>query len=239
MKKIFPALLLLACALLLSGCPGKNITGGDGGAEGDRPTGKPYTVRGRTYRPYTTARGFTETGVASWYGPGFHGKTTANGERYNQNAMTAAHKLLPFNTRLRVTNLANGRSIVVRINDRGPFVADRVIDLSRRAAEQLDIVRSGTARVRLEALEGGKPLLDPGGDMPGRFYVQIGAFAVPDNARKLAESARRSGFGARVARGASTGLHQVQVGPFSSLGRANAALARLSAAYPGLFVVAE
>jgi rare lipoprotein A len=240
-KKILLPLFLFACVLFLSGCSGKTITGDrqPQRTEGDRPTGKPYTVMGRTYRPYTTARGFTEVGVASWYGPGFHGKKTANGERYNQNAMTAAHKLLPFNTSIRVTNLANGRSAVVRVNDRGPFVAGRIIDLSRRAAEELDIVRPGTARVRLEALEGAKPLLSSDGDMPGRFYVQIGAFAVPDNARKLLESARRAGFSGRIARSADADLHYVRIGPFPSLSRADATLARLRADYPGLFVVAE
>ena len=95
-------------------------------------------------------------GVASWYGPGFHGKRTANGEIYNMYSMTAAHKTLPFDTIVRVNNLDNGRSIVVRINDRGPFVNGRIIDLSRSAAEKLGMVGPGTANVKLEVLsEGG------------------------------------------------------------------------------------
>ncbi len=116
------------------------------------PKGKPYKVFGESYTPYTSAMGFEEIGVASWYGPGFHGKLTANGEKYNQNDITAAHKLLPFNTQIRVTNLENGRSIVVRINDRGPFSGERIIDLSKGAAAQIDMLHSGTAKVHLSVM---------------------------------------------------------------------------------------
>lgn len=91
-------------------------------------------------------------GAASWYGPGFHGRQTASGERFDQNAMTAAHRTLPFGTRLRVTNETNGRSVVVRVNDRGPFVGKRLIDLSRGAAERIGLIRKGIGRVRLEVL---------------------------------------------------------------------------------------
>ena len=90
--------------------------------------------------------------MASWYGPGFHGRLTANGERYNQNGLTAAHKTLPFGTQVRVTNLRNGRSVIVRINDRGPFVGGRVIDLSKGAASVIGLVSSGVAPVQLEIL---------------------------------------------------------------------------------------
>jgi rare lipoprotein A len=91
-------------------------------------------------------------GTASWYGPGFHGRTTANGERYNMNAMTAAHKTLRFGTKVKVTNTTNGQSVVVRINDRGPFVGSRVIDLSRSAASAIDMIGPGTAKVTIEVL---------------------------------------------------------------------------------------
>jgi rare lipoprotein A len=94
-----------------------------------------------------------DAGFASWYGPTFHGRTTASGERYNMLSLTAAHRTLPFNTYVRVTNLGNGRSLVVRINDRGPFVRGRIIDLSYAAAKVLDIPAPGTMRVRLEVLE--------------------------------------------------------------------------------------
>lgn len=96
---------------------------------------------------------YSKTGKASWYGPGFHGRKTANGERYNQNAMTAAHKSLPFNTKVRVTNLENNKEVVVRINDRGPYIRGRIIDLSKKAAKMLAMLSSGTAKVRVETLE--------------------------------------------------------------------------------------
>lgn len=99
-------------------------------------------------------RGFRQVGWASWYGRKFHGRKTASGERFNMNAMTAAHRTLPFGTKVRVTNLANKRSVIVRINDRGPFARGRIIDLSRRAARVLGYARKGRARVRIEALSG-------------------------------------------------------------------------------------
>ena len=95
--------------------------------------------------------GFRQVGLASWYGPGFHGRLTASGERFNQNDLTAAHRKLPLGSEVRVTNLENGRSIVVEINDRGPYVAGRVIDLSKAAARRLGIVEEGLAKVRVEA----------------------------------------------------------------------------------------
>ena len=97
---------------------------------------------------------FAREGVASWYGPGFAGRLTANGEIFDPAELTAAHRTLPFNTHLRVTNLANGRSVIVRINDRGPFTGGRIIDLSRAAAERIGMIGSGTARVRLEPISG-------------------------------------------------------------------------------------
>jgi rare lipoprotein A len=96
--------------------------------------------------------GYSAVGTASWYGSKHHGRKTASGERFNQNALTAAHRKLPFGSRVKVTNLANQRSVVVRINDRGPFSRGRLIDVSRKAAEQLGMLERGTAKVRLEAL---------------------------------------------------------------------------------------
>ena len=114
--------------------------------------GQPYQVDGVWYYPrpdYT----YRETGIASWYGPGFHGKQTANGERYDQNALTAAHRTLPMPSIVQVTNLDNGRSIKVRINDRGPFKNGRIIDLSRRGADLLGFSQNGTAKVLVEVIE--------------------------------------------------------------------------------------
>lgn len=117
------------------------------------PKAKSYTVRGKTYVPYASAAGFEEIGIASWYGPGFHGKKTSNGEVFNTYALTAAHKYLPFDTNILVTNLENGKTCVVRITDRGPFVDDRIIDLSQAAAKQIDMIKNGTAKVHLEYLD--------------------------------------------------------------------------------------
>lgn len=119
---------------------------------GTYKVGNPYTVSGVRYYPREDFR-LVETGIASWYGPNFHGKRTANGEIYNQNDLTAAHRTLQMPSLVRVTNLENGRSVVVRINDRGPFKRGRVIDVSRKAAELLGFIGQGTARVRVEVLE--------------------------------------------------------------------------------------
>lgn len=113
---------------------------------------KPYTVWGQQYTPFKQVSEFYEEGVASWYGPGFHGRKTANGERFDQYAMTAAHKELPINSIVRVTRLATGDSIVVRINDRGPFHKNRVIDLSYEAAKQLGIKKIGKDKVKIELI---------------------------------------------------------------------------------------
>lgn len=106
------------------------------------------------FSPVSQVLAHTDTiiGTASWYGPGFHGRTTANGERYDMNAMTAAHKTLRFGTKVKVTNNTNGKSVVVRINDRGPYVGSRVIDLSKRAASVIDMIGPGTAKVTIEVL---------------------------------------------------------------------------------------
>lgn len=108
--------------------------------------GKPYTIRGKTYRP-KDERDYRETGMASWYGPNFHGRPTANGERFDQYAMSAAHRTLPLPSWVRVENLENGREVTVRVNDRGPFAHDRIIDLSRAAAREIDLEHAGVARV--------------------------------------------------------------------------------------------
>ncbi|MFV3076942.1 septal ring lytic transglycosylase RlpA family protein [Niveispirillum fermenti] len=118
---------------------------------GSYKVGNPYQISGVWYYPRVDY-GYNETGIASWYGPGFHAKVTANGELYNENELTAAHQTLPMPSLVRVTNLENGRSIVVRINDRGPFVSGRIIDMSRRGAQLLGFDQQGTAKVRVEVL---------------------------------------------------------------------------------------
>jgi len=120
-------------------------------SQGDYKVGKPYQVKGEWYYPSENMT-YDRTGIASWYGPNFHGKPTANGETFDQWEVSAAHKTLPMPSVVRVTNLVNGRALVVRINDRGPFKPGRIIDLSRRAAQLLGVEKAGTAQVRVQIL---------------------------------------------------------------------------------------
>jgi rare lipoprotein A len=136
----------------------------------------PVNPKGAAY----ALAGHVEQGNASWYGMPFHGRRASNGETYDMNKLTAAHRTLPFETMVRVTNLANGKSAVVRITDRGPFVENRIIDLSLAAARQLDMTVAGVAQVRLEALSGPDP-------SAGFFAVQVGAFRERANADRLRE----------------------------------------------------
>ncbi len=129
---------------------------------------------------------YSEVGYASWYGPGFQKRNAANGQPYDMNAMTAAHRTLPLGTIARVTDLKTGDSVLLRITDRGPFVNDRIIDLSRAAARKLSVFQHGTALVRIEVLETPAPIAEG-----GRWCVQIGAFADAEDARKLKEKLAR------------------------------------------------
>lgn len=149
--------ILVAIALAVTGCAEtefladsmKRLT--ETPTEGRYKVGKPYKVNGKWYQPKVDNT-YNETGLASWYGEDFHGKNTANGETYDMNAVSGAHKTLPLPSMVRVTNLGNGRMLNVRINDRGPFSAGRIIDLSRRSAQLLDFEKAGTAMVRVEIL---------------------------------------------------------------------------------------
>lgn len=146
------------------------------GAGGTYKVGKPYQVAGVWYVPKEDPN-YNRVGVASWYGAQFHAKTTANGETFNMDAMTAAHTTLPMPSLVEVTNLENGRKVVVRVNDRGPFVGNRIIDMSRAAARELDFESKGLARVRVRYL-GPAPL--GGGSDPGvrRARLSIGPFSL-------------------------------------------------------------
>lgn len=154
-----PIFVLVFFAATLAGCGngllGTGLFDGGGvdtGSRGGYRVGRPYQINGRWYTPQEDF-GYVETGTASWYGADFHGRPTASGETYDMNALTAAHRTLPLPSIVRVTNLDNGRSVVVRVNDRGPFSHGRIIDLSRRGAEELQFIGAGTARVRVEILE--------------------------------------------------------------------------------------
>ncbi len=164
-----------------------------------------YDVNGRRYTVLASADSYLERGVASWYGPDFHGHNTSSGERYDMYAMTAAHRTLPIPCYARITNLGNGRSVVVRINDRGPFVANRIVDLSYAAATRLDIVRTGTAFVELRTIGPGEappeaappepaaPAATPPEARTVALYIQVGAFADQSNAQRVIDRLQSSG----------------------------------------------
>jgi rare lipoprotein A len=146
-----------------------------------------YVINGRRYSPITDSAGFIQVGDASWYGGKFHGRKTANGETYDMHKMSAAHKILPFETIVKVENLTNNKSTVVRINDRGPFVKGRIIDLSYAAAKDIGLVGPGVARVRITALKNDEktPVI---GD--GLFTVQVHSFTERNNAETLVKKLR-------------------------------------------------
>ena len=187
-----PALpaLWLAAVLWLAACAGAPTTPPSAPpvrtpAPGSPP---PYQVNGQWYQPLPSADRFTERGIASWYGKKFHGRPTSSGEPYNMYAISAAHKTLPLGTWVRVHNLDNGRRLDVRVNDRGPFVAGRIIDLSYGAARELGVVAPGTARVEIVALgrrDDGTPGYMPVDVRHGNFTFQVGAFTEPANAYRL------------------------------------------------------
>ena len=200
-NKIF---LFVGVLLFLAGCSTRGVTyyGGSGGytppsganTKYNAATMRPYQVRGITYYPTVVSVGDHFSGRASWYGPDFHGKSTSNGEVYDMNAMTAAHKTLPMNTIVKVTSLANGRSVIVRINDRGPFVDNRIIDLSKEAASTLNMIGTGTALVTLDVLGFGQigsqsiPTTEqlkqgPSEEIVTAFAIQIGSFVNINGAR--------------------------------------------------------
>ena len=186
-----------------------------------------YEVFGKRYTLLPTAEGYKERGVASWYGPDFHSLPTSSGEPYDMYAMTAAHKTLPIPAYARVTNLANGRSVVVRINDRGPFVDNRIIDLSYAAAWKLDMTRAGTAFVAVEVLTPGSTVeiargvaLPPAPALTApKLFLQAGAFGVADNATQMLARLRAAGIAnaALLAPNASVSLYRVRVGPIADV----------------------
>lgn len=208
---------------------------------------KPYEVDGVRYDPLRDHQGFSQEGIASWYGKKFHGRLTSNGETYDMYAMTAAHKTLPLGVYVKVTNKRNGLSTIVRVNDRGPFVAGRIIDLSLAAARKLDVVNAGTAPVYIEALgyrkeQSGKvSYLAPASYDIGSYAVQVGAFSVRENAVRLADNLRRDYGTADVQEGEKDGrsLFRVRVGKYTSLADAERAKQEFrDKSFPGSFIIA-
>lgn len=195
------------------------------------PTFRPYKVMGEWYQPLQHARDFVQVGKASWYGEKFHGRKTANGEIYDMYAISAAHKTLPIGTYVRVHNLINKKEIVVRINDRGPFVRGRIIDLSYAAAQKIDLVGPGTAEVKIVALgvaEKSEPQNDnrrtyvPVNYYAGNFTFQVGAFRDRQNAEGFREKLAQKYKNAHITTydGGDTIYYRVRLGKCSNLEQA-------------------
>ncbi len=205
-----------------------------------------YVVFGERYYVMNSSQNYIETGVASWYGKKFHGKPTSSGEIYDMHEMTAAHKTLPLPTRVRVTNLRNGRSVIVKVNDRGPFIDNRLIDMSYSAAKRLDMIANGTAMVKVEALS------DRSRSAPTDnysqtakiaaatmtsdidrtvLYLQIGAFGERPNARQLQQRLKSNGFSNVLIHhdvNAAPALYRVRLGPINDVGEYDALVAKMA-----------
>ncbi len=246
--------LFLCCLLVMSACAAKKMTVSNpvetesqNHAQKDKAWQRPYTVNGRRYEPLPTHVGFVQTGIASWYGLDFHGKTTSSGERYDMNAMTAAHKTLPLGVYVKVHNEANGNETVVRINDRGPFVKGRIIDLSYAAARKLGVDVVGTAPVRIEALgykvegaAGQDSYRAPENYDTGNYTVQVGSFMNYTNAQRLSAEMKRRYAYSEIRQTDINGsiFYRVYAGKYGSLKEAEAAQAMFeSRGYPGSFAV--
>lgn len=242
--------VLLAAAVLVTGCASRGGYYKDDGPPSRHPvdinsipdavpraeplsrTGNaPYVALGARYVPTAEADGYRERGTASWYGKKFHGNRTSSGEKYDMYKMTAAHRTLPLPSYARITNLESGQSVVVRVNDRGPFLRNRLIDLSYAAAYKLDIIGNGTGRVEVEVVSPaasgagavktnagrstGAPVADLSRD-DERYYVQFGAFSQSANAESLIRKLQQNGIGFAHVRHSDDGYYRVRSGPFSS-----------------------
>jgi rare lipoprotein A len=210
------------------------------GKGGIYKVGNPYVINGVTYVPREDPN-YSETGIASWYGPQFHGERTANGEVFDMELVSAAHRTLPMPSLVRVTNLENGRSMVVRLNDRGPYARGRIIDMSKKAAELLGFQGAGTAMVRVEYVgrapleEGAPELVAVKQEAPKKvaaepkgIYVQAGAFGNPNNAGRLKDRLQVVGparIHTAVVNG--TNFYRVRLGPFANVDDADLALAQV------------
>ena len=206
--------------------------------QSQKATMRPYQINGKWYYPTMVALGETYEGIASWYGPKFHGKKTSNGETYSMYAHTAAHKTLPMNTIVRVTSKENGKSTIVRINDRGPFISGRIIDLSNSAAHDIDMLQKGTANVRIEvigfngAISNSIPLTKETlatseykvattqtSVQLSKFLVQIGAFRNKNGAQRFQQThANSHGYKAIIKEYSLNGLpiYRVMLSGFQS-----------------------
>ena len=210
-----------------------------------RTGNKPYVVFGKQYVPLKSNQGFRQKGTASWYGKKFHGKRTSSGESYDMYKMTAAHTVLPIPSYARVTNLRNKRSIIVKVNDRGPFKHNRVMDLSYAAALKLDVVRSGTAPVEIVALSATSPR-DTTATVPAndeKIYIQLAAFSNQDMAYRLQQRLRSDGYANAQVSTVNQGqlkLYRVRLGPMQSSSDIDFILADIHhAGHSGAHVIVE
>lgn len=213
-----------------------------------KPTQKPYTVFGERYEPLSSHEGFEQDGIASSYGEEFNGRKTSNGETFDMNAMTAAHKTLPMGVYVRVQHKRTGKEVIVRINDRGPFVRDRIIDLSEAAAGRLGILQEGLAPVRVTALgyradevDGTSSYQPPPSYDSGTFSLQVGAFTIKANAYRYADELKQK-YGASDIQEAVVGgtqYYRVRMGRYTSLQIAQASQELYERkGFKGCFVVA-
>jgi rare lipoprotein A len=212
-----------------------------------KPSQRPYTVLGKRYEPLPSHLGFVQEGTASWYGKDFHGKSTSSGEKYDMHAMTAAHKTLPLGVYVKVKNKDNGSEVTVKVNDRGPFVKNRVIDLSYAAAKMLGVDVAGTAPVRVEAL--GYRAAGSSGEVyyhapenydGGTYSVQVGAFKEYPNAVRLSDQLKKI-FGYSQIKSAIVNgelYYRVHAGRYTSLTAAEDAEKNFAEhGYPSSFTV--
>ncbi len=196
-----------------------------------------YIVFGKQYTVMDSADGYVKRGIASWYGKKFHGRKTSNGETYDMFAMTAAHKTLPLPVRVSVKNLSNGKTIIVRVNDRGPFVGDRIIDLSYAAAKKLGMIEKGTARVEIRVLNDSNATpsvriipLKGSDEIDADFYIQVGSFGIKKNATLLIQQLKQNNFDDANIYPINTtkgNFYRVRLGPFALLGKAQNIMQRL------------
>ncbi len=250
----------LACLSLLAACASRPVHDSTTTARGGPSTNLPgdavpreeprsrygngpyYRVNGDTYKVLDSSYGYSERGVASWYGRKFHGRMTSSQEPYDMYAMTAAHKTLPLPTYVRVRNLKNDRSIVVRVNDRGPFVDNRLIDLSYSAALRLDMIKDGTSLVEVTAISFDEPppravmqKSDPpptstAPEPEHRIFVQVGAFGEINNARRRYRLLREGGIGPAFVhedKSTSPTLYRVRIGPIADVTQYDSIVAQL------------
>lgn len=210
---------------------------------------KPYKVLGKWYQPLANSQGFSQKGLASWYGKKFHGRKTSNGERYNMYGISAAHKTLPLGTWVRLTNQENGKTLDVRINDRGPFVRGRIIDLSYGAAQKVGLIGPGTARVKIIALgkaghpqPNGRPTYRPVNYQHGNFTFQVGAFQSRSNAEAFVRKLDADYINAHLVatEEGDNVLYRVRVGRCNTLAKASEYENYLvNNGFPDAFTVAE